>query len=775
MELNSPDASINITSLDLSALNISNATSSKKPKQTRDEKVKNMCELLHTPPNKVTPKEFIVHFLTSRDSQIASLRRLWAVDPGLNSTMSLVKNIRDEVTKTQIGREAWKEFIQQEAIEILSKQAPPKGHYPQGSFQSSANVKDAFFYAHEKETRDAILTSEHTLFLFNILMAMLQNQHGPITVVHDDEVIINNNIDPTEIPLDVNAVVYAQSVRSCALQRIGELTPFSSPILATAWETLKTLAVNAKKNTKKAMETTSSCPIAPTLCIDNLDFEQKVHDLSVGNRSHTYRGTWGYIHLPDLELVKTLDASELTLSAYQEAIRNLDSLEIEPKMFLPTAKEVASNVAVWKSQIARVLMNYLAEPADIAQATPTKPPPVEQIDHKKPELHMLKLMDASDNSAEGIGQVFHSLWLQSGLKAEEFFNRLQPMDGDLGTVQNFNCLRAQRTPNAYPQESLNNVVFQLGASHMLWNVASTIFTQHFGDPKVATDGGAWQFLEALGFPSEKAIQKKDFTLMINQMERVTESIIYYGLRVIMKTNCKPGTEERVKLPTAKWNAIVDECQAIDESWDIGRLYQYGKVVFDAQALPGITNYSSYLPRQVLLLTVILPPSLRKYLRHNLLMSPTGRKDHFVAKDFWLEIQNYWLKFLYNRSGMGINIDQLRDVFSLNITMTMLQDLKTDCGSNIIRQSHKNVLSQRDFDMFTLMANNRDILDQESKYNGPVITPTEDFYLAGITKFQTHIRQVDSSVTKFKKHLTTNQQEGGEEKEAEDASVESCDM
>ncbi|KAH9445354.1 hypothetical protein Pst134EA_031337 [Puccinia striiformis f. sp. tritici] len=303
--------------------------------------------------------------------------------------MSLVKNIRNEVTKTQIGREAWKEFIQQEAIEILSKQAPPKGHYPQGSFQSSANVKDAFFYAHEKETRDEILTSEHTPFLFNILMAMLQNQHGPITVVHDDEVIINNNIDPTEIPLDVNAVVYGKllkgpkqlhkrfhrivsticsimcfaanrranslqltnSVRflACGVtERVHEYMNYIAlcSSRATAWETLKTLAVNAKKNTKKAMETTSSCPISPTLCIDNLDIEQKVHDLSVGNRSHTYRGTWGYIHLPDLELVKTLDASELTLSAYQEAIRNLDSLEIEPKMFLPTAKEVASNVAV---------------------------------------------------------------------------------------------------------------------------------------------------------------------------------------------------------------------------------------------------------------------------------------------------------------------------------------------------------------------------------------------------------------------------------------------
>ncbi|KAI9613143.1 hypothetical protein H4Q26_010422, partial [Puccinia striiformis f. sp. tritici PST-130] len=81
------------------------------------------------------------------------------------------------------------EFIQQEAIEILSKQGPPKGYYPSGSFQSSAT---------------------HTPFLYNILMATLQNQHGPVTGGHEKEVIINNGIDPTEIPLDVDAVLYGK-------------------------------------------------------------------------------------------------------------------------------------------------------------------------------------------------------------------------------------------------------------------------------------------------------------------------------------------------------------------------------------------------------------------------------------------------------------------------------------------------------------------------------------------------------------------------------------
>ncbi|KAI9602622.1 hypothetical protein H4Q26_001913 [Puccinia striiformis f. sp. tritici PST-130] len=201
------------SSLDLSTLVISTTTPQQEttqPKQTKDEKVLSICKLLHTRPNKLTPNEFITHILESQDSKFATLRRLWAVDAGLKSTMSLVKTIRNELARSVIGREAWEEFIQEEAITILSKQAPPKGYYPNGSFQSSATVKDSFFYAHKKETRDAQLTSEHTPFLYNILLATLQNQHGPITRAMEKDVIVNNDIDPTEIPLDVDAVVYGK-------------------------------------------------------------------------------------------------------------------------------------------------------------------------------------------------------------------------------------------------------------------------------------------------------------------------------------------------------------------------------------------------------------------------------------------------------------------------------------------------------------------------------------------------------------------------------------
>jgi hypothetical protein len=182
-----------------------------------------------------------------------------------------------------------------------------------------------------------------------------------------------------------------------------------------------------------------------------------------------------------------------------------------------------------KSGNAKVFREQIATPIDETLAIPTLPPDVELISHLAPEIHMLKLMDASDNSAEGICQVFQSMIQQTGLTSEGFFGRFQLLDGDLATIQNFHCLRNQCTPSAFPEYRMDNIYFQLGASHTLWNISSTLFTHHFGDPSNMLDCGAWQHLEALGFSLHKAIQKKDFTLMVNQMERVFEALICYCL------------------------------------------------------------------------------------------------------------------------------------------------------------------------------------------------------------------------------------------------------
>ncbi|PLW39258.1 hypothetical protein PCASD_05353 [Puccinia coronata f. sp. avenae] len=257
----------------------------------------------------------------------------------------------------------------------------------------------------------------------------------------------------------------------------------------TALSAMKSLAIDAQAQLKQSMSISPQCPIAPSICIDNIDMEEK-----------------------------------LTLESYHNAILQVKAMTIKPHMFLPSWEEDQTIRAVWLSQISKVLHQSLAVPNDPKKVISPTPPVVEQISARKPNIQMLRLMDASDNSAKGVGQVFQLLLLQSGLSVNEFFGRLQPMDGDLGTVQNFNSLRSQRAPSAHSEDQMDNILFQLGASHTLWNVALTLFTHHFGNSSDSTDCGAWQYLQALGFPPEKAIQKKDFTLMINQMEKVFESM-----------------------------------------------------------------------------------------------------------------------------------------------------------------------------------------------------------------------------------------------------------
>ncbi|PLW54244.1 hypothetical protein PCANC_05205 [Puccinia coronata f. sp. avenae] len=563
-----------------------------------------------------------------------------------------------------------------------------------------------------------------------------------------------------------NAFQLTNSVRllACGISERGHEYLNHVGLCSSRWTALaamKSLSLDAQAKLKKSMSISPQCPIAPSICIDNIDMEEKVRNISVGHRAFTFRGTWGYVHSPDAELIASLDQSELTLESYHNAIQQVKSMTIEPRMFLPSREEDQTIRAVWLSQIAKVLHQYFADPKDLKNAISPTPPVVEQISPRKPNIHMLRLMDASDNSAEGVGQVFHHLLLQSGLSVDEFFGRLQPMDGDLGTVQNFNSLRSQRAPSAYPEDQLDNILFQLGASHTLWNVASTLFTHHFGNPLDSTDCGAWQYLQALGFPPEKAIQKKDFTLMVNQMEKVFESTIYYCLWVIMKSQNHKICDERMVLTTDQWNSIVIQCFNDYCSAQARKL---------ASSSPKLHNTLVQLHD---FSTVVEAKRAMKDGDIGRLMI-FGRNGHFVAKDFWLEIQNYWLKYFYNKSGIGTQIKRLQDIFSPNIIMlqSMFHSLKVDCGSRIIHQNHYNNLTERSLEMLTMMANNRDILDLWSRQSSKVIEPRLNTYLAGITRLQKLIRGKDPTLSRFKRHLgtTTSNNRENEELDGDDGEV-----
>jgi hypothetical protein len=92
-------------------------------KVTKDAKTINICKLLRTLPNKTTPKGFMMNYITSTDPDIAYLQRYWAQSMGIDSTMELIDALRLEVMKSDVGRQAWSDFILEEVLSFAESLA----------------------------------------------------------------------------------------------------------------------------------------------------------------------------------------------------------------------------------------------------------------------------------------------------------------------------------------------------------------------------------------------------------------------------------------------------------------------------------------------------------------------------------------------------------------------------------------------------------------------------------------------------------------------------
>ncbi|KNE89073.1 hypothetical protein PSTG_17467, partial [Puccinia striiformis f. sp. tritici PST-78] len=146
---------------------------------------------------------------------------------------------------------------------------------------------------------------------------------------------------------------------------------------------------------------------------------------------------------------------------------------------------------------------------------------------------------------------------------------------------------------------------------------------------------------------------------------------------VYETFCSTGAlqlERAAKFPawgnmirqTRDFATIIEASRAM-KSGDPGRLmYIWERWAVMIQALPHMPHYSEALPQLVLLLKEVLPRSMALVVKSTLLICPSGRANHFMATDCYLELQNYWLKYFFNHSGIGTDINQLKDVFSINI-------------------------------------------------------------------------------------------------------------
>ncbi|PLW30044.1 hypothetical protein PCASD_21295 [Puccinia coronata f. sp. avenae] len=676
-----------------------------------------ICQQLQS--MKMTPKEFMECFITSADPDIAYQRQFWATDTGVDSTIALVTKIRNRLVTNPTSCAKWQDFIEEETIKILVKATSTRG-------SGTGNYQDL-------------------PLLYGILMGVLTSGKDATNVDNDPTSTPASKLpaNPFEAQLlDCEGTAYipapcianhwahhlAATMVNDYLHKLG-----LTSCLQTALDALQTLTEQGQKDLKQVMSLEQASDLGPFICINNLDMKEKVHMASVGHQTSMLHGTWGYVQLPNKSLLDSLDASQLNLKTYLDAIKDVPNISIDPQQFMPTQEASNHYYHVWTSQIAHAMSTCVSLPADKRGAISTEPPVIEQVSCNVPPIYMLKLMDESDNSAKGIGQVLEALQTQTGLSPEDFSRCLQPMDGDLGTIQNFNLLCDLRHPSAFPQHGLNNIVFQLGGSHTTWNIAQAILTAHIGDPPNANDLGMWQLLEALGIPHKKVIQKKDFTLMLQHRNW---SIWQLSVIACVTLDNLLGT-----LPTDKWNDTIIKCyerfclpqaraKAAKEktpklhnlltrlqefstvieannatkAGDVGRLMNVWKIwCVMSQGLKGLTHYSAYLPRMVIPLNELSPKDLSKLLQHNLLISPSRRPSHSMPKGNFLDTQNYWLKHFYNQGGAGTEIQCLKKLVSVNIILV-------DMGKQRIHQNRKVTLTLQWLQIFSQMANGKDILD-----------------------------------------------------------------
>ncbi|PLW10494.1 hypothetical protein PCANC_23820 [Puccinia coronata f. sp. avenae] len=140
----------------------------------------------------------------------------------------------------------------------------------------------------------------------------------------------------------------------------------------------------------------------PSICIDNLDFQQSIHTKSVSRMSTMFHGTGGYIHCLPQQFLDTLDHAQLSLSALKRSLKKSINLVVQPHHFGPTFTSEEHFESTLKAQLTSAFLRYIGSPREKEHSLKAKPPPVRPVKPDKPNLTMLKLMMASDNPQKAL-------------------------------------------------------------------------------------------------------------------------------------------------------------------------------------------------------------------------------------------------------------------------------------------------------------------------------------------------------------------------------------
>ncbi|KAH9807657.1 hypothetical protein DFH28DRAFT_1138510 [Melampsora americana] len=710
-----------------------------------------VCKLLKE--KDVSPKNFMRCYFLADNEYLKYKRRKWGIDEGWPSSLKVIFALRKTVCEQKGGDEKWNDFIFDEAKRIVDSQEPPRGYAPHGSFYSSKSITPDFFSEENNASRDAAIQSSMP-FLYKLINSKIlasidttDNNENQETINSED--IIDDtpgdedgdmleNVGYTKpkssteckmmqsisVPTLICGMVAfvcnrrangmqihnAMTFLACgASERLHEFLHFHGLIVSR--DTALNVADSLRKEAEKLLKETMAKPfkVEPFLCVDNIDFQERIHTKRVEANSTMFHGSTGYQHLISDSLSENITIEDFSYSNFESAMKAAETSDVQAYDFLPTDKELAHLEAVSKTQISKSYLLYVAvddngNPFSKHPDLELKVPEINPIKVEEANIHMLKLMNAADTSAEGVGQLMDQVDKQVGRDPVEHLAKLHIVEGDVGTCMNFESLREKRIPASNLDEGFLNWLTIPGLAHLLWNVMQAIVIHHYNDTTVDFNTGLARAAQELGVKIDNIHSKKDFNLMLHMVHQVHAAEITACLMHILDDKGY-GFDH---LDTKNAQEVVDECHTqfftvaslklAEENGDqVGynlrlRLRDLGSIVemdhamkrgdigrvmiilktwsFMSHGVKGMSHYARHIPRLVLLLEHYLPKPVAHVIKHSLLIPASGRDGHFIAKDFYLELQNYWLKYFYNHSGPGTNIKRLTERFSLNIPLNL---------------------------------------------------------------------------------------------------------
>lgn len=310
-------------------------------------------------------------------------------------------------------------------------------------------------------------------------------------------------------------VSFMSNYRDNSLQLHNALTFLATGVSERVFQYLNTLGLSSSRETAiqslnrlKTVRAASlrslmakSYSISPIVCIDNFDILQRVHNTRVESVSHLFHGTWGYIQFLPKYLAKEIsnNSAKVHLQKYHQTLSKAQNTPVWLEMFRDDSSDMEHWEAVLKSQLATVMYKYILAPGIThSPKIATGPPEVDQIPLDDQLLFLMSLMDAPDNSADGVAQVFEEIASQCGRTLEDMSHLVQVVQGDLGTCQNIESLRKKRCPAGTDVGGLSSVLTVPGVSHIMWNLAQGILSHHWGDSRDSKDTGAWKAWQSLG-------------------------------------------------------------------------------------------------------------------------------------------------------------------------------------------------------------------------------------------------------------------------------------